>query len=195
MKTTLNLAFRSSARERYAIAWSVPVGALGLIALVLLSVSAIENYQSLLRARSSLAEHRREEAQVRAQETALKQELERPQLREVYRYSRLINDVIGRREFSMLQLVTKVTQLLPEDVRLDGLELDLETNDRVVRLSVSAEKEESLEKFLVNLEDSPDFADVNVISHALPDEKGDDAGDQATVACLVRYVGGGPKPQ
>jgi hypothetical protein len=195
MKTTLNLAFPSSARERYAIAWSVPLGVIGLIALVLLSLSALENYRSLRLTRTSLAAAQREEAQARAQEAALRQELERPQLREVYRYSRLINDVIGHREFSMLQLVTKVTQLLPEDVRLDGLELDLETKDRVVHLSVSAEKEESLEKFLVNLEDSPDFADVNVISHAVPDQKGEEGSDQATVACLVRYVGGGKKAQ
>jgi hypothetical protein len=74
------------------------------------------------------------------------------------------------------------------------LELDIESPNRVVRLAVSAEKEESLETFLVNLEDSPDFADVNIVSHGLPDDKTEDA-DQATVACLVRYVGGEAKPQ
>ena len=194
MKTTLNLAMPSSTRERYALAWIIPVGTLGLIALVLLSVWAVKDYRALSRARASLAELWREEARVRADETAIKQELDRPQLREIYRYSRLINDVIGRRDFSILHLVDKVTQLLPEDVRLDALELDIESPNRVVRLAVSAEKEESLEKFLVNLEDSPDFADVNIVSHGLPDEKTEDA-NQATVACQVRYVGGGPKPQ
>ncbi|MBI4167114.1 MAG: hypothetical protein HY508_15420 [Acidobacteria bacterium] len=195
MKTTLNLALPSSSRERYALAWSIPVGAVGLIALVLLSVSAVKDYQSLRRERASVADLQREEGRVRAQETAIRQELDRPQLREIYRYSRLINDVIGRRELSMLQLVAKVTQVLPEDVRLDGLELDLESGDRVVRLTISAEMEESLEKFLVNLENSSDFTDVNVISHGLPDEKGEGGSDLATAACLVRYVGGGPKPQ
>jgi hypothetical protein len=194
MKTTLNLALPSRTRERYALAWAIPVGSLGLIALVLLSIWAVEDYKALSRARASLAELRREEARVRANETAIKQELDRPQLREIYQYSRLINGVIGRRDFSILLLVDKVTQLLPEDVRLDALELDIDSPNRVVRLAVSAEKEESLEKFLVNLEDSPDFADVNIVSHGLPDDKTDDAG-QATVACLVRYVGGGPKPQ
>ena len=184
----------SSTRERYALSWIIPVGGIGLIALVLLSVWAVKDYRALSRARASLAELRREEARVRADEVAIKQELDRPQLREIYRFSRLINDVIERRDFSILQLVDKVTQLLPEDVRLDALEVDIESPNRVVRLAVSAEKEESLEKFLVNLEDSPDFTDVNVVSHGLPDDKTEDA-DQATVACLVRYVGGGPKPQ
>ena len=87
----------------------------------------------------------------------------------------------------MLRLVQRITQLLPEDTRLDGLEMDLENPDRIVRLAVSAEREESLEKFLVNLEDAPDFADVNVLSHGLPnaDQSG---GDLATAACQVRYV-------
>jgi hypothetical protein len=194
MKTTLNLAIPSSTRERYALAWVIPMGGIGLIALVLLGVGAVRDYKALIRSRTSLAELRREEARVRADEVAIKQELDRPQLREIYRYSRLINDVIGRRDFSILQLVGKVTQLLPEDVRLDALELDIESPNRVVRLAVSAEKEESLEKFLVNLEDSPDFADVNIVSHGLPDTMTEE-GEQATVACLVRYVGGGSNPQ
>lgn len=194
MKTTLNLALPSSSRERYALAWSIPVGAIGLITVVILSVLAVKDYKALRLERNSLADLQREESKVRADEAALKQELDRPQLREIYRHSRLINDVIDRRQFSMLQLVDKVTRTLPEDVRLDGLELDVESPGRVVRLAVSSEKEESLEKFLVNLEDSPDFADVNVVSHGLPDEKSED-GDQATVACQVRYVGERSKPQ
>jgi hypothetical protein len=194
MKTTLNLALPSSSRERYALAWAIPLCVIALLALVLMTVSAVRDYKGLRRARASLAELQRNEAKVRAEELSLRQELERPQLRDIYRYSRLINDVIGRRDFSILQLVEKVTQLLPEDVRLDGLELDVESPNRVVRLAVSAEKEESIEKFLVNLEDSVDFADVNVISHGLPGEKSDDS-DLATVACQVRYVGGGTKTQ
>jgi len=192
MKTSLNLALPASARERYALTWSLPVGAVGLIVLVLLGASAISDFRSLRRARTALDKVRQEEAQTRAQEAALRQELERPQLREIYRYSRLINGVIGKREFSTLQLMEKMTALLPGDTRLDGLGMDLESPDRMLRLAVSAEQEESLEKFLVNLEDSPDFADVSVISHGLPAE-GDSGAELATAACMVRYVGGGPK--
>ncbi len=192
MKTTLNLALPSSSRERYALAWAIPLGVVALVALVMLSVSAVRDYKAMRRARISLAQIQRDEAKVKEEELSLRQELERPQLKEVYRYSSLINNVIGRREFSITQLVEKVTLLLPEDVRLDDLELDVDSPSRVVRMAVSAEKEESLEKFLVNLEDSPDFANVNVISHGLPDEKGDN-GDDATVACQVQYVTGDMK--
>lgn len=192
MKTTLNLALPSSARERYALAWALPVGAVGLLVLVLLGVSAMSDFQSYRRARAALQKVQQEETQMRGREAALRRELERPQLREVYRYSRLINGVIGKREFSALQMLEKMTALLPVDARLDGLEMDLESPARVLRLTVSAEKEESLEKFLVNLEDSPDFADVNVLSHGLPSES-ESGNELATAACQVRYVGGGSR--
>lgn len=194
MKTTLNLALPTSTREKYVFSWAVPVAVIGLIALIVLISSAVSNYQSMRRARATLAEAQREESQVRAQEAAIKQELERPQLHEVYRYSRFINGVIGRREFSILRLVEELTPLLPGDVRLDGLELEVANSNRVVRLAVSAEKEESLEKFVANLEDSPDFAEVSIISHGLPEE-GPDGAEPATVACQVRYVGGGAPTQ
>jgi hypothetical protein len=157
-----------------------------------LGATAVKDYRAMQSARLTLARSLGEEAKLQAREASLRQELERPQLKEVYRYSRLINDVIERRGFSIQGLMEKVTRLLPEDVRLDALELDLEASGRVVRLAVSAEKEESLEKFLVNLEDSPDFADVSVISHGLPDSKSEDH-DLATAACTVRYVAGGEK--
>ena len=187
MKTTLNLALPSSARDRYALMVWLPVAAVGLVVLVFLGTSALSDFKSLQRARSSLETVRREDSHIRGQEAALRQDLARPQLREVYRYSRVINGAIGKREFSMLRLMQNLTQLLPDDTRLDGLEIDLENPDRVVRLAVSAESEESLEKFLVNLEDSPDFADVNVLSHGLPNTN-QSGGDLATVACQVRYV-------
>jgi Tfp pilus assembly protein PilN len=183
-----------SSRERYALAWAIPLGVMALVVLIVLGATAVKDYRALQNARLTLAQLLGEEAKLQAREASLRQELERPQLKEVYRYSRLINEVIARRGFSIQGLMEKVTRLLPEDVRLDALELDLEASGRVVRLAVSAEKEESLEKFLVNLEDSPDFADVSVISHRLPDSKSEDH-DLATAACTVRYVGGGEKTQ
>jgi hypothetical protein len=190
MKITFNLATPSSARERYALAWAIPVAVLGLAMLVFLTVTSVQSYNAVRRARASVAEMQREEAQVRAQEAALRAELERPQLREVYRHTRFINGVIERRKFSILQLVDKLTRLLPGEVRLEGLGLRIEEKARVVRLAVSANDEESLEKFLVNLEDSPDFAEVTIISQGLPEEDAEGS-LPATVSCTVHYVGGG----
>ena len=190
MKTTLNLATPSSARERYALAWAIPTAVLGLAVLVVLTVSAVKNYRALRRARASVVEVQREESQARAQEAALRQELDRPQLRDIYRHTRFINGVIDRRHFSILALVEKVTKLLPGEVRLEGLGLRMEEREQVLRLAVSANDEESLEKFLINLEDSPDFADVTIISQGLSEEDAEGS-EPATVSCTARYVGGG----
>ena len=189
MKITLNLATPSSARERYAVAWAIPGTAVGLAALIALSVAGVKDYRAYRRVRDSVAEIKREETRVQAQEAALRKELERPQLRDIYRHTRFINGVIERREFSMTRFVEKVTELVPGEVRLEGLALDLDSEERLVRLAVSANTEEALEKFLVNLEDSPDFADVTIVSHGLPEEQEGES-ELATVSCTARYVGG-----
>jgi Tfp pilus assembly protein PilN len=190
MKTTLNLATPSSARERYALAWAIPVAVLGLGVLVFLTVASVRSYKALRQARASLTDIQREEAQVRGREAALRAELERPQLREVYQHTRFINEVIDRRQFSIPQLVDEVTKLLPGDVRLDGLGLRMEEKPLVVRLAVSANDEQALEEFLVNLEDSPHFAEVTIVSQELPEEDAEGAAP-ATVSCTAHYVGGG----
>ncbi len=188
MKITLNLGTPSSARERYALAWAIPVAVVGLIVLVALCVVGVKNYKAYGRVRASVAAVEREEAQVRAREAALRAELERPQLREIYRNAHFINGVIERRKFSIVQFVDNVRKLLSDDVRLDALGLSVAEENRVVRLAVSAESDEALEKFVIRLEDSPDFTDITIVSQGLS-QQGPDVDEPATVACTARYVG------
>ena len=188
MKITLNLGTPSSVRERYALAWAVPVVVVGVIVLVAFCVVGVKNYKAYGRVRASVATVEREEAQVRTREAALRAELERAHLREIYRNAHFINSVIARREFSIVRLVDKVTELLSDEVRLDALGLSVADKDRVVRLAVSAESDEALEKFVIRLEDSPDFADATIVSQGLSQE-GPDVDELATVACTARYVG------
>lgn len=188
MKITLNLGTPSSARERYALAWAIPVAVLGVAGLVVLSVVAAGDYKAYGRVASSVTAVEREEAQVRGRERALREELDSPRLRGVYRNTRFINGVIERRQFSIVQLVDKVTKLLNDDVCLDSLGLSVEKKDQVLRMALSADNEEALEKFVVNLEDSRDFADVTIVSQGLAQGGADEEG-LATVACTARYVG------
>lgn len=188
MKVTLNLATAASARVRYGLSWAIPTAVVGLAFLVVLCVMAVGNFRAFRRVSRSGAEERVEEARMREKEAALRRELERPQLREIYRQTGFINAVIGRRRFALTDLVDKVTKLLPGDVRLDGFSLTNVGKDRMVRLAVAAENEEDIEKFLVNLEDSPDFTEVTILNQGLA-QKGDE-GEPATVSCSVRYVEG-----
>ncbi len=188
MKVTLNLATASSARVRYGLSWAIPTAAVGLAFLVVLCVMAVGNFRAYRRVSRSGAEERAEEAGMREKEAALRRELERPQLREIYRQTGFINGVIDRRRFALTDLVDKVTKLLPANVRLDGLSLTNVGKDRILRLAVAAQSEEEIEKFLVNLEDSPDFTEVTILNQGLA-QKGDEE-EPATVSCSVRYVGG-----
>jgi len=188
MKVTLNLATASSARVRYGLSWAIPTAVVGLAFLVVLCVMAVGNFRAYRRVSRSGAEERAEEAGMREKEAALRRELERPQLREIYRQTGFINGVIDRRRFALTDLVDKVTKLLPANVRLDGLSLTNVGKDRILRLAVAAQSEEEIEKFLVNLEDSPDFTEVTILNQGLA-QKGDEE-EPATVACSARYVGG-----
>jgi hypothetical protein len=188
MKISLNLATASSARQRYGLVWAIPTAILAAVLLVVMCVVAGKNLRAYRRVHQSVVEVQQEEAQVRRQEGALRQELERPQWRETYRQTGFINGVIDRRQFSTIDFVEKVTKLLPDDVRLDALTFSREGKERIARLTVSGHAEEDVEKFLINLEDSSDFAEVTIISQGLA--QGGEEPEPATVACTARYVGG-----
>jgi hypothetical protein len=192
MKVTLNLANASNVRERHGLAWAVPSGLAAALVLAMMGVVAVRDFRDYRRVRRSVLEVQQEEARVREQENSFRRELDRPQLREMYRRTGFINNVIDKKQFAMTELVGKVTPLLPGDVRLDGLSMTQTDKARVVRMIVSADKEESLEKFLIHLEDSTDFSDVTIISQGLA-KAGEDA-EPATVACTARYLAE-PAPQ
>ncbi len=191
MKITANLAHPSSARERYGLTWAIPAAAVAFVVLILLSAVAISNFRVYRRVRRTTLEIQQEEARLRDQDAALRRELDRPQLRETYRKSGFINHAIDRRAFSVTELMEKVTKLLPDDVRLEGFALTHHGPDRLVRLAVSGTSEQQIEKFVINLEDSPDFTDVTIVSQGLPKEG--PGGEPPSVACSARYVGGPPE--
>ncbi len=192
MKVTLNLARPSNVRERHGLAWAVPSGLAAVLVLALMGVMAVRDFRDYRRVHRSVLEVQQEEARVREQENSFRQELDRPQLREIYSRTGFINNVIDKKQFAMTELVGKVTPLLPGDVRLDGLSMTKTDKARVVRMIVASDKEESIEKFLIHLEDSTDFADVTIISQGLA-KAGEDA-EPATVACTARYLAE-PAPQ
>ncbi|MFB3922711.1 MAG: PilN domain-containing protein [Terriglobia bacterium] len=190
MRINVNLTIAPSARERYALAWAIPTGVIAAAGLVLLSILAVRNYREYRRAHQALVELQQIEATMRDQEAAIKKDLERPQLDAMLRQAQFVNGVIDRRRFSLTELVEKVTKLLPGQARLDSFALTQAGTASSVRLSVAAKKDEDMEKFLENLEDSPDFVDVSVLSQGVGDESAEGGPSPVTVVCTARYVGG-----
>jgi hypothetical protein len=190
MKITLNLATMPGARARYALAWTVPTIVIGVAALVLLSVAGARNFREYRAVRRSVAELQQVEAQVREQEMALRRDLERPQLRDMYRQTQFVNALIGRKQFSVSGLFEKVTPLLPAEVRLSGLTLTHAGKDLEVRFAVVGSSEEAVEKFLANLEDSRDFADVAILNQGFAQEGAEH--EPVSISCSARYLGVSP---
>jgi hypothetical protein len=188
MKLALNLATAPSPHERYALAWAVPTAVVALAGLVMLSLLAGRNFREYRRVRQSVMEAERAEAGLRSRELELRRELEQPQLRQVYRQVQFVNSLIDQKRFSVTELTGKVSKLLPGQVRLTGLALSRAQEDPVVRFTVAGNSEEAVELFLSNLEDSPDFAAVTIISQGFAQEGAGQG--PVTIACAARYVGG-----
>ncbi len=189
MKVILNLSTAPTPRERYALAWAVPVGLLGCAGLIFLCVSATRNirdYREIHRDRLRL---QNDEAALSQTENDLRKDLGQAPFRDIFRKTQFLNTLIGQKRFSLTELAVKVTKLLPADVRLTGLAFSQPGENSAVRIGVEGKSEEAVESFLTNLEDSPDFKDVAITNQGF--EAGGSAGGLVIITCTALYLGGG----
>ncbi len=187
MKIALNLSISAGLRERYGLAWSGPLSLLAMAALIYISADLVGTLRDYRQYHRAVAELQDQERQLSFREGKIHQELARPQSKELLRQAQFINALIDRRHFSLTALAMKVGKLLPPDVRLAGLALSHQPEGPLVRFMVSGKGEEAVEDFLTNLEDSPEFRDVTVLSQGL-EQPGNEAG-AVTVTCSAYYVG------
>ncbi len=189
MKIYLNLAVTPSRRERYALAWAVPTLVVGLVVLVYLAGSALRDFRRLEQVRHSLVGVQAKDSALRARETELRLELARPEFREMIQETEFLNQLINQRQFSLTELAVKVSNLMPSDVKLNGLGLAGSDVHPVVRFAVLGKSEKAVESFLSNLEDSKDFSDVTIRTQGFRGGTGG-APEQVALTCTARYVTG-----
>ena len=187
MKITLNLSSAPSPRERYALAWAVPVTLVALVGLGFLLNSSLTSWRDYRKYHAALAEVESQEARLRQRQITLEQELSRPEFSAIYRDTQFINSLIERRQFSVAELTQKVTKLMPVSVHLVGLALSHQEKERVVRFTVAGDKQEAVETFLVNLEDFPGFQQVEILSQGV--EQTEAGSTQVVLTCSAHYAG------
>lgn len=189
MKVSLNLATLSTPRERYALAWSIPLALLGVAGLLMLSYTASFDYREYHKIEKTLDGLNQQEEVLKNHEAALRKELEQPEQRALIQKTRFINDLIEQKQLSVADLTERVSHLLPETVRLNGLSVFHQKNGIGVRFTVVGHDEDGLEKFMGNLEDAPDFQDL-AVSNQGP-QATEATSDLVGIVCTARYIGKG----
>ncbi len=189
MKVTLNLAARLGWHERHGLAAATLGLALALGALVGLARSAINALREDRAVEQSYAPARARLKNLQKKAAGLRAQLEKPELHRLVTETEYLNGLIERKQFSVARLTGRVSQLLPPDVRVDGLAFSPISANRLIRLSVEAKNERAFEAFLSNLEGAADFSGVVVTSQGFADSSSNSNAVLAT--CTATYRGAG----
>lgn len=189
MKISVNLATISSPRERYALAFALPLAVAAAISLVMLSYSVARSYTDYHKIERQTAALLQQKQALTDKENRLKNSLEQPRERAVFRKVQFVNGLIDKKQLSLTQITETVSKLLPPNVRLASMTLTHARDSFEVRFQVMGKSEEALGAFLSNLEDSSDFQDFSIASQGFQRGQTDAVG--VSISCTARYVGAG----
>ncbi len=188
MKVVLNLAIPPSARERFALYWAIPATLLGVTGLAFLLLFTVRSFREYRAVQKSVAEQQGRENTLRAQEMALRKQLEEPKSRRLLDDVQFVNALIEKKRVSLTGLATDITDLMPDEVRLTGLALAPEGQELAVRFVITGKSEEAIERFLSDLEDSPHFKDVAIVNQGF--EQTGATSELENIACTAHYLPG-----
>jgi len=188
MRVTLNLAIPPSAQERYALVWAIPATLLGIAGVVLILVFTVRTYRQYKVVARSVAEYQDRDNVVRAQEMAVRRQLDEPQTRRLLNDVQFVNSLIEQKQVSLTGLVADITDLIPDDVRLSSLAMAPDKEGLAIRFVITGKNAGAIESFLSNLEDSPSFKDVAIINEGF--EVTGASAELENIACTAHYLVG-----
>ena len=189
MRVVLNLAIPPSARERYALYWAIPATLLGVSGLLVLLLFTDRSFREYKAVQTSVAAYQERENALRAQEMALRRQLEEPEARRLLDDVQFINALIEKKRITLTDFASDITELIPNEVRLTALALAPVGEELGVRFVFSGKSTEAIELFLSNLEDSPHFKDVAIINEGF--EEAGTPSELENIACTAHYLAGG----
>ncbi len=92
--------------------------------------------------------------------------------------AREVNEIINQRLFSWTDLLTRLEETLPDDVRITSLRPRVERDGTVtIQMTVAGVSVDDIEQFMANLEQTTAFSNV----FPLQDERGEGGVVQATL--------------
>ena len=159
-------------------------GVLGVAAFIVLAVTIFNLTQILLltRRQSSLSSQadaaETRAAELRAHAVRTRQAVNAKELEAMSGAAREANVLIGQRLFSWTDLLNRLENTLPDNVRIMALRPAVARDGTIkVTMTVNAQSVDDIEQFMANLEQTAAFSDV----YPLDDEPAEDGGVRASL--------------
>lgn len=162
MKLALNLATRPLENKRFFLAVSAFVGAVEILALLILSHSAYVSWNSSRKLRAEITAY---QAKIRVnlqRQQQLRSFFQTPKATGVLKRAAFLNSLIDDRAFPWTKVFMDIEQTLPPGVRVVSISPALENDRAKVTLVVGADSDQSMVKFIQALETSKVFSGVEV---------------------------------
>jgi Tfp pilus assembly protein PilN len=160
-----NLSTRPFYNER-ALQSAIGIATAIAVLLTIFNVAQIvllTRRQSVLSSQAAAAETRAAELRARAART--RQTLNAKQIDTISSAAREANTIIGQRLFSWTDLLNRLGEALPDNVRITALRPDVGRDGTItISMTVFSEGVDDIEQFMANLEDSAAFSEVYPIS-------------------------------
>jgi Tfp pilus assembly protein PilN len=185
MKLRLNLSTAPRENKRPFLAGVAVIGAIGLLALLILGHAALNSWRANREIRLDTARWEREIRANQEKQQLLEAYFQTPQAHQVLDRAAFLNSLIGERSFPWTKIFMDLEQTLPPGVRVVSISPRLESGRAQVTLTVAASTDEGKIKFLETLENSKLFSGVEVKSERRSDQSG--AGDRIVLDLTVWY--------
>jgi len=173
-----NLSTRPFYNERTLRA-ALALTALVVVAFTIFNVTQIvllTRRQASLSAQAANAESRATE--LRSQALRTRQAVDTKQLETIADAAREANTIIGQRLFSWTDLLNRLENTLPDNVRITALRPSVGRDGSIkITMTVDAQGVDDIEQFMQNLEETTAFSDV----YPLDDEPSEGGGVRASL--------------
>lgn len=164
MKLRLNLATAPRENRRPFLAAATLIGAIGLIALAILSQGAYRSWQSNRDTRAKIAELQNQIRESSVRQAQLASYFHTSDAQKILDRSNFLNSLIGERSFPWTKIFAALEETLPPGVRVVSISPQLVNGRAQLKLTVGAANDEQKIRFLKAMEKSPSFSNVQINS-------------------------------
>src|SRR5580693_6136093 len=186
MKLRLNLSTAPLENKRPFIAATSALGAVGVIAFLLLGHAAFSSWRANRDLRSEIAHWQAEIRANQEKQTALQSYFQTQQAQQVLDRAAFLNSLIGERSFPWTKIFMDLEQTLPAGVRIVKISPRLVSGRAEVELEVGAASDEGKIQFLEAIEKSKVFSGLQVKQERHIDQSG--SSDRVMFTLSVWYT-------